>query len=204
MTTTDLPTRGRPRDPSRDAAILDATLELLAELGYERMSIDAIATRACASKPTIYRRWAGGKAEVTVAAMRARQAAKPALPDTGALRDDLLAAVKQLHEQLLEDAGLAAGLTAQLRTDAELARLFREQIVDAERDRLHDLIRRAAARGEIAEADAVSPLFSDVAPSVVFTRVLLTGEPVDDAFAEQLVDGVLLPILNHPNPNQKT
>ena len=53
------PARGRPRDPRCDAAIADAAIELVAELGYERTSVDAIATRAGVSKPTIYRRWSG-------------------------------------------------------------------------------------------------------------------------------------------------
>jgi AcrR family transcriptional regulator len=195
MTTTELPTRGRPRDPSRDAAILEATLDLLAEVGYERVSIDAIASRAGVSKPTIYRRWPGGKPDLAVAAMRVRQAAKAALPDTGSLRGDLLAAVGRLHEQLVENAGLAAGLATQVRADPELARLFRERVVEAERARLRELVHRAAARGEIADEAAVSPLFSDVAPSLIYTRVLVTDEPVDAVFAAQLVDGVLLPML---------
>jgi hypothetical protein len=65
-----------------------------------------------------------------------------------------------------------------------------------------ELLDRAVARGELSAGAAVSPLFADVAGSLVFTRVTITGEPVDRAFAEALVDDVLLPILNiHPKRN---
>jgi AcrR family transcriptional regulator len=201
MTSEILPTpeaaavRGRPRDPARDTAILEAALELLGDTGYERMSIEAVAARAGVGKPTIYRRWPGGKPELTVAAMRARQAQAPPLPDTGALRSDLLAAVSQLHAEMVEHAGLTAGLSTQLRCDGELMRLFREHVVGAERARMRPLVERAAARREIPDAAAVSPLFADVALSLLHTRVLLTGEPVDAAFAQELVDHILLPIL---------
>ena len=60
----DRPARGRPRDPRRREAILRAAIELVAEVGYDRMTVEALATRAGVSKPTIYRRWPGGKKEI--------------------------------------------------------------------------------------------------------------------------------------------
>src|SRR5215207_5169831 len=66
---TGSPSPGRPRDPRRDAAIRDAALALLADVGYERMTVDAIAAAAGVSKPTIYRRWAG-KHELVADAIR--------------------------------------------------------------------------------------------------------------------------------------
>src|ERR1700734_4422967 len=81
--------RGRHLDASRDAALRDAALELLAEIGYDRLSIDAVAARAKASKMTIYRRWSG-KAELVVDALSCLR--KPGeVPDTGSLRGDLQA-----------------------------------------------------------------------------------------------------------------
>src|ERR1700727_2061901 len=79
--------RGRHLDASRDAALRDAALELLAEIGYDRLSNDAVAARAKASKMTIYRRWSG-KAELVVDAITCLR--KPGeIPDTGSLRGDL-------------------------------------------------------------------------------------------------------------------
>jgi AcrR family transcriptional regulator len=196
------PTRGRPRDPQRRAAILQAALALVAEVGYDRATIDAIAARAGASKPTLYRRWPQGKPELVADAIRERHAHGGAPPDTGSLRGDLLALIAIQTGQLLEDVHLACGLLTEMRTSAELAAVMREHVIAEERHRVDELVTRATARGELPTGVPVSPLFADIAGSIVFTRVTITGEPVDRAFAEELVDHVLLPILNiHPTRN---
>jgi hypothetical protein len=61
--------------------------------------------------------------------------------------------------------------------------------------RFESLLARAAARGEIGEG-VVTPLFADIPGSIIFTRSLIRGLPIDDAFVEELVDRVLLPVLN--------
>jgi AcrR family transcriptional regulator len=201
-TTPGTPTRGRPRDPQRRAAILQAALALVAEVGYDRATIDAIATRAGVSKPTLYRRWPHGKPELVADAIRERHAQGGTPPDTGSLRGDLLALIAIQTGQLLEDVHLACGLLTEMRTSAELAAVMREHVISEERHRVDELVTRATARGELPAGIPVSPLFADVAGSIVFTRVTITGEPVDRAFAEELVDHVLLPILNiHPTRN---
>src|SRR4051794_14396378 len=116
MTTIDAPTRGRPRDPQRRRAILEAALALVAEVGYDRTTIDAIAHRAGASKPTLYRRWPRGKPELVADAIRERHAEASQTPDTGSLRGDLLALVAFQTGQLLDDVHLACGLLAAMRT----------------------------------------------------------------------------------------
>ena len=78
-------TRAAARRSSR------AAIALVAEVGYDRMTVDALAARAGVSKPTIYRRWPGGKSEIVVEAIRAKRAEAGALPDTGTLRGDLIA-----------------------------------------------------------------------------------------------------------------
>jgi AcrR family transcriptional regulator len=198
MATSIAPTRGRPRDPQRRRAIVDAAMALIAEVGYDRTSIDAIAARAGVSKPTLYRRWPHGKPELVADALRERHAAAGPWPDTGSLRGDLLAYVAIQTGKLLDDVHVACGLMTQLRASAELAQAVHEHVVADERARFAEILDRARARGELA-TDAVTPLFADVAGSIVFTRVIVTGEPVDGSFAEELVDRVLLPILNiHP------
>src|SRR4051812_6676803 len=92
--------RGRPRDPRRDEAIYDAVITLVAEVGFDRMSLDAVAARAGVSKPTIYRRCPDGKAQLVAAAISWRREAKPAPPDAGSLRGDLLAMVRHLCRDL--------------------------------------------------------------------------------------------------------
>jgi AcrR family transcriptional regulator len=185
---------GRPRDPRRDEAIRDAVLALLADVGYERTSVDAIAAAAGVSKPTIYRRWPG-KHALVADAIRCHPHMRATAPDTGSLRGDLLAAVRQSADQQLESAHLIAGLAGRTRESEELAGLIREHAVEAVRRRFRTLLERAAQRGELPGAAAVSPLFADVAPSLIYSRVLLSVEPVGDPFAAELVDRILLPIV---------
>src|SRR3954469_17330558 len=179
--------RGRPRDPRRDEAILEAALELVAEVGYDRVTIDALAARPGVSKPTIYLRFPGGKAAVIAAAIMARKSAEPGYPDTGALRGDLVAYVQRSIEQIERNVHLAAGLACHLRDSPELAEVFRVHAVGAERARIHAILSRAAERGEIDDAEAVTPLFVGVAPSLIHTRALLSGEPLDASFVDALV-----------------
>ena len=189
------PSRGRPRDPRRDSAIRDAVLALLAEQGYERTSVDAIAAAAGVSKPTIYRRWAG-KHELVADAIRCHPHTRATVPDTGSLRGDLIAAVRQAADHQLASAHITAGLAGRLRASEELAGLVREHAIDASRRRFRALLDRAVERGELRPDPPLSPLFADVAPSVIHSRVLLSVEPVDDAFVAELVDRILLPILS--------
>jgi AcrR family transcriptional regulator len=190
----ETPLRGRPRDPRRREAILRAAIMLVAEVGYDRMTVEALAARAGVSKPTIYRRWPGGKKEIIVDAIRSKHVDAESLPDAGSLRGDLLGLLSTMIEHIDEDAHLAAGLISQLRASEELATLMREEVATLERRRYDVLIARAVARGEVSADARITPLLSDVAGSVVFTRAVVTGEPLDQAFLEELVDHVLLPL----------
>ena len=188
------PQRGRPRDPARDESILDAAMALIADVGYDRTTIDAIAERAGVGKPTIYRRWAG-KAELVAEAIRRRKARRP-VADTGSLRGDLLAAIRSLCRSIDdESAHIAAGMATQLRASEELSALFAEHVIAVERARWSEIVRRATERGELRAGEPVSALFGEIGPATVFGRVLMGIDPVDDAFAEELVDHILLPIL---------
>jgi AcrR family transcriptional regulator len=182
--------RGRPQDPRRRQAILEAAVWLLAEVGYDRMTVDALAARAGVSKPTIYRRWPGGKPAIVAEAIRCKRAEAGELLDTGTLRGDLMAMLGAVIASL--DAQLAGGLLSHLRSSDELTDLFRNEVVADERGRYSVLLERARDRGEIGSH--VTPLFADIAGSVIFTRSLLAGEPLDEEFLAELVDNVLLPL----------
>lgn len=190
----EAPHRGRPRDPRRREAILTAAVALVAEVGYDRMTVDALAARAGVSKPTIYRRWPGGKSEIIVDAIRAKRTEGGTLPDTGTLRGDLMAYIHGASAGF--DPHVAAGLIMQLQASPELEALFREEVVCDEQERFESLLQRAAERGEVT--GEVTPLFADIPGSMIFTRSLIRGLPIDDAFVEELVDRVLLPILSIP------
>ncbi|HYF24116.1 MAG TPA: TetR/AcrR family transcriptional regulator [Baekduia sp.] len=189
-------TPGRPRDAARDTAILQAAGDLLAEVGYDAMSMDAVAARAGVSKATIYRRWPG-KADLVLATIRARDFFAEEVPDTGDLRGDLLALFDQARRRLEESSfDHLAGVLAALRRAPDLARPVREQLLGLWSARVHTLVERAADRGEVRRPDgAALELLAQIGPSLVAVQVLLEDEPLDAAFFERLVDCVLLPSL---------
>jgi AcrR family transcriptional regulator len=180
----------------REEAILAATLEVLADVGYDRMTMDAVAARAHASKATIYRRWPG-KPELVVAAVR-RHAASPAAAPAGSgdLRRDLLAVLRAMRASLAgQDAALILGLMAAMRRDAELAAVVRSQVIADKGEAFGAVIAEAVARGELpATTDA--GLLAEVGSAMLFARLFLAGEPLDDAFVDHLLDDVLLPLLD--------
>ena len=188
------PRGGRPRDEGRDQAILEAALDLLAEVGYDAMSIESIATRARASKATIYRRWPG-KAELVADALRSRHESHMVEPeDTGSLRGDLLAIVNTMLEKMSGvDGALICGMATAVRADARLGKMLLAD-KEAHTQRVAGLIvSRAQTRGELPDNSDPGPILK-VAPGVALLRQM-TGEPLDRAFAEYLVDDVVIPLL---------
>jgi AcrR family transcriptional regulator len=189
------PARGRPRDPLLHRAILLAAAELVTECGYEQTTVEAIAARAGVSKPTIYRRWPGGKEEVVAAAVSELHQDVAAPVQTGSLRGDLLATVEQMIAGIRLHARLAAGLTQRLRDSPELADTVRRQVITVDRLAFRAVLEAAVARGELAGLPALPDLLADLAPALVFFRALLSGEALDEGLAAAIVDGLLLPAL---------
>jgi AcrR family transcriptional regulator len=168
----------------------------VSEFGYERTTVDAIAARAGVSKPTIYRRWPNGKAEVVAAAVTGLRDEVTEAVDTGSLRGDLIAVIGQMIGGMEANAHLAAGLTQRLRESSELAEMFRERVVAAERERFQAILERAAERGELSPRRRSESLLADLAPALVHFRALVSGDELDRHFVRRLVDCVLLPALH--------
>jgi AcrR family transcriptional regulator len=194
------PRPGRRRDHTRDPEILEAALDVLAETGYDGMTIDMVAARAKAGKATLYRRWSS-KAELVidaVACMKHNNIDLAHLPDTGTLRGDLIAMIKP---HAIEDGErklqVMAGLISMLSRDPGLAEAVRAALVEPRAAVNRFLIRRAADRGEIS-ADRDIETLSLIGPAMVMYRVLVLKKPVDRAFIISLIDGVLLPALGLP------
>jgi AcrR family transcriptional regulator len=175
----------RARSDVREEAILLAAMELLSEVGYDRMSVEAVADRARASKATVYRRWSGKAALVETAVRRYAGTAVAPLEPTGDLRTDLLALVNGLRESLLgKDAALILGMLGAMRHDDVLARIVREAVLEHKHDAFAALL-PAADHAWLAE----------ITSAALLSRLLVTGEPLDDGFLAKLVDTVLLPQL---------
>jgi AcrR family transcriptional regulator len=187
------PTRGR----AREQAVLSAVIELLAEAGYEALTMDAVAARARASKTTIYKRWRG-KPELVSAAVDTLVAGRlPADTDTGSLRGDLLAVVRAMSGHLTSDfLAMMSGLVEAMRRDPALAGVLRAHLMDdAPAARL--IIGRAVARGELRSGAEVelAALAHEVIEAQLF-RQMAVGAPFDDAFAAHVVDDLLMPVLS--------
>jgi AcrR family transcriptional regulator len=182
---------GRPRDYTRDLAILDATLSLLTEVGYEQLSMEAVAGRSGAAKTTIYRRYRD-KAALVTAAVERRTPAKPPQPGGESLREDVYSLATWLARSISEqDVGLLGAMFAGMRNDARLAQEMRQILRRDETVMTDGLVRHAAER----LAPGAAALFAEVAPAVIMHRIVVVGEPCDAAFVAHLVDDILLPLL---------
>jgi AcrR family transcriptional regulator len=188
--------RGRQLDASRDAALRDAALELLAEIGYDRLSIDAVAARAKASKMTIYRRWSG-KAELVVDALSSLR--KPGdVPDTGSLRGDLEAlASRSENPDVRFDAKLVLGVVSALARNPELRQVIREQFIGQGGVRLRRVFERAVTRGEIPP-DRNLDLLVSIYPAMAIHHLLIFGELPGASFTTRVMDELILPLATAP------
>src|SRR5690348_13081186 len=143
-------TQVRPRvEGEREDEILDATVELLIEAGYDRLTMDAVAKRARASKATLYRRWETKASLVVEALIRAKQSPQIGDHDTGSLRGDLLSTFCG-HEGINETATQVMGsvITA-LSTDPDFAEQFRISFIAPKVAITQAIYARAQERGEI-------------------------------------------------------
>lgn len=193
-----MPTAPLRSRPVREAELLRATLDVLRKSGYDRLTVDAVAARAHASKQTIYRRWPS-KADLVVAAFAAAVADLPAPQDTGSLRTDLLALLDNLLGELANLGDLIAGLLGELRRNPELATAMHRGYISSRRQAAVEVFTRARARGELT-TDIDLDLLWQLAPATLFFRVLLAGQPVDRRLVRRLVDQVVIPLARGASP----
>jgi AcrR family transcriptional regulator len=194
------------RGAGREAAICQAVVELLNETTYESVTMDAVAARAKASKATIYRRWANKDDLLIDALQRVYAGRVDVLPDTGNLRDDLVA---RLSEQA-QDPGLLAASTAALKglvyastSDPKLADTLRACVQGPQLAGLQTLLTRAHTRGELSAPVDVR-LVWEVAHGQFCTRAGVDCGTVDAGYVEHLVDDVLMPVIMHAGARKMT
>lgn len=189
------PRLGRKRDHTRDPTILGAALDVLAETGYDRMTVDMVAARAKAGKATLYRRWPS-KAELVIEAVACLKATGidfAAPPDTGTLRGDLIAMVKSSSDRDNErKLKVMAGIVSMVARDPELAVAAREALVEPRAAANRIIFQRAIDRGEIS-ADVDIDTLCMIGPSLGAYRVLILQQPVDRDFLITVIDRIILP-----------
>jgi AcrR family transcriptional regulator len=184
----------RPRVAGdREDEILDACVDELLEVGYDRLTMDGVAQRARASKATLYRRWSSKQSLVVDAVIRSKRADSAEPPDTGTLRGDLLALFcgpRGLRDELSMRV-LGSVLTA-LQTDQAFATTFRDEHIAPKRAMVVDVYARAAERGELAPG--VDPaLLGPAIVGILLHRAFVLGDPVTPDLVERVVDQIILP-----------
>ncbi|MEU5577253.1 TetR/AcrR family transcriptional regulator [Streptomyces huasconensis] len=190
-TTPPARTGGRPRSATADAAILEATRQGLVELGWSRLTLGDVATRAGVAKTTLYRRWAG-KSELVVDAV-AELFDELELPDRGSLAADIEGVVLQFAALLgrPETKTALMAVVAESTTDGPLRERIRRSIVDRQKRLVLAGRERAQQRGELpAEPDPsaaarTADLIFDVIAGAVVHRALVSAEPVDEEWARR-------------------
>lgn len=165
------PDPGRRNEQSR-RAILDACISLIGEAGYENVSIEAIARRACVGKQTIYRWWPSKGAVILEAATQSLDIVV-AFPDTGDLVADLRAQMTEILEVVTTTGFGPAyqGLIAACQSDADLMQAVFDQIIEPSINQFSARVELAAARGEI-RADADVTTLRDVLYGFIEYRLL--------------------------------
>jgi AcrR family transcriptional regulator len=168
--------------------VLAAAFEELADNGFDGATVAGVAKRSGVHETTVYRRWVT-RENLLVAALLERSADVIPTPDTGSTRRDLLAIVRAIIAYVLSPQGRAALRAATLPVDdtyADAREAFWARRIDA----LSPVVARGVERGDL-RADIDARLLLEMLIAPIHGRLLLTGEPVDDDLARQLVELVL-------------
>ncbi|KRF15713.1 TetR/AcrR family transcriptional regulator [Nocardioides sp. Soil796] len=182
----------RPRiEGDREQEILEATLSVLCDVGYDRLTMDAVATRAKASKATLYRRWSSKAALVIDALIAEKQ--HPDIPDTGSLRDDLVqvsCAMGGLSDE--KPIGILASVLTAINRDPEFAAAFRERFIGPKVAANRIIYDRARERGEIRDdldIDIIAPALA----AIVLHRTFLLGDAPTPELITSVIDQIIVP-----------
>ncbi|MDK3258250.1 TetR/AcrR family transcriptional regulator [Blastococcus capsensis] len=187
---------GRPRDPSRDGVIRAAILRLLADVGYGALTMDAVAAEAGVGKATIYRRWRT-KQDLVVDTISDLNREEVPTPDTGSLEGDLRQIMHAFVGVVNGPTGAATlSLLSTMPRQPALAEAFRNGPLTVWRQSFEQVWQNAEARGEIDPSFRTSVAAESISALVV-QRWLLTGRPVDEAYADEVLDTVVLPLVRN-------
>lgn len=181
---------GRPRSRESHEAILDATLALLAEVGFAAMTIDEVAARSGTGKATIYRRWSS-KVHLTLAAFEKL----PEIPrvDSGTIDKDLETIVRRFI-RLMETTPLGKvfpSLVGAAANNRELLAKIRP-VLDGRRDPAREAVSRAIGRGELVKGTDVDVLI-DYVMGPVLMHLFLDGEAPSGAYIKKTIANALAP-----------
>ncbi|UVO12188.1 TetR/AcrR family transcriptional regulator [Mycobacterium sp. SVM_VP21] len=185
----------------REAELLAITLELLQEHGYDRLTVEAVAIRAKASKATMYRRWPT-KADLVLAAFIEGTRASAAPPNTGSLRGDLLEIGHWTCGQALEHMRTMRAVLNEMSHSPALQEAMQQKFIQHRNLVMDAVLADAVARGEI-EASAINQEIYDLLPGYLVFRALVSDRPPTQKTVRVVVDDVLLPSLRAKGREQR-
>ncbi|MGW3648247.1 TetR/AcrR family transcriptional regulator [Streptomyces sp. NPDC000878] len=195
---TEVATARRSRiTPEREAELYGATLDLLREVGYEALTMDAVAARTKSSKATLYRQW-GGKAELVVRAMRHSKPGGAVIADidTGSLRGDFHALLVREDDCTMEqNSALMRALGMAVHANPDLLLAFRELLVEPEMLEFRKVIQRAIDRGEVRADNPAADYVLHMMIGGFVARTLIDELPPTQAYLRDYIDAVVLPAL---------
>jgi len=190
---TDTAARPDPRVERSRQAILEATLQLLARDGdVGSLTVEAVAARSGVAKTTIYRRWRD-KWELALDAVMIDMLPRLDEPvDVGDTRKELLTFINSVVKMLATPPyGQAMqALVSQIATDPDLARVYREQVVEPRHAELTPVIKRGIARGDL-RPDTDVRLIHELLVGPIFYRLLFSGAALDRNLGRRIVDAIL-------------
>ncbi len=173
-------------------------MEVLADVGYRALTMDAVAARARAGKATIYRRWES-KLDLVIDTCNELVQRNIPEPDLGSVPADLGEFLRAFAAFLTGPVGKAAqALVGELPHERELADAFRESFLLPQRNVLRRIVERGIERGEITP-QAPTDTVVELAGAALLHRLMLTGEPLDNRFVDRLLHDALLPLLRREN-----
>lgn len=192
----DIATSRRSRiTPEREAELYGAVLDLLREVGYDALTMDAVAARTRSSKATLYRQW-GGKAELVVRAMHSQKPGSIADVDTGSLRGDLHTIIDREDDCVMaENVALMRGLAMAVHQNDDLRQALRELLVEPEVEEFRRIVDRAIERGEVRPDNPALHYIVHMLVGAFATRMLIDEQPPTQAFVSSYIDAVVLPAL---------
>jgi AcrR family transcriptional regulator len=192
---TEIVQRGAESSPwsPREIELLAVTLALLQEHGYDRLTVDAVAAAARASKATVYRRWPS-KAELVLAAFIEGVRQVAVHPETGTLRGDLLQLGNLIRQQACQQAGTMRAVLVEVSRHPALQDALQQQFLDQRKALIQEVLRDAVLRGEI-DAAAISDELWDLLPGYLIFRSIMQNRPPTEHTVEALIDEVIIPSL---------
>ncbi|MEU6592648.1 TetR/AcrR family transcriptional regulator [Streptomyces sp. NPDC046881] len=184
--------------PEREAELYDAVLDLLREVGYDALTMDAVAARTRSSKATLYRQW-GGKAELVAKAVRHNKPGRVGDVDTGSLKGDLHALTLRADDcEMEQSSALMRGLAMAVHGNPDLLTAFREHLVEPEMADFRRVLQRAVDRGEVRADNPALGFVMHMMIGAFAARTMIDEQPPTQDFLLSYIDAVVLPALGAP------